>query len=110
MSRLHAAKRLAAQSAAGTPDTRTHTHTPPPRHPPAPPRTPRHTPTDTTDQDGPNGCEWLPVSQIEALLIEELGYEDQPEFEDALRGALSRCWAWCRGLRVQRRVYAVHVS
>jgi hypothetical protein len=26
------------------------------------------------------------VEQIENFLIEELGYEDQPEFEDALRG------------------------
>ena len=43
--------------------------------------------TDTTDQDGPNGVEWLPVDQVENLLIEELGYEDQPEFEDALRGS-----------------------
>jgi hypothetical protein len=41
---------------------------------------------DTTDENGPNGCEWLPVDQIENLMIEELGYEDQPEFEDALRG------------------------
>jgi len=29
------------------------------------------------------------VDQIENLLIEELGYEDQPEFEDALRGTFS---------------------
>ena len=26
------------------------------------------------------------MDQIENLMIEELGYEDQPEFEDALRG------------------------
>jgi hypothetical protein len=37
--------------------------------------------------DTPSTVEWLPVDQIETLLIEELGYEDQPEFEDALRGS-----------------------
>lgn len=46
-------------------------------------------PPDTTDENGPNGCEWLPVDQIENMLIEELGYEDQPEFEDALRGTFN---------------------
>lgn len=37
--------------------------------------------------ENPSHQSWLPVDQIEVLLIEELGYEDQPEFEDTLRGS-----------------------
>jgi RimJ/RimL family protein N-acetyltransferase len=43
-------------------------------------------------QDGEgnsNGCEWLPVEQIGNMMCQELGYEDEPEFEDALKGTFS---------------------
>lgn len=41
---------------------------------------------DSAGGAGEPSQSWLPVDQIKHLLIEELGYEDQPEFEDALRG------------------------
>jgi hypothetical protein len=43
-------------------------------------------------QDGEgnsNGCEWLPVEQIGNMMCQELGYEDEPEFEDALKGTFA---------------------
>lgn len=40
-----------------------------------------------TANDSSSDAQWLPVDKIENLLIEELGYEDQPEFEDALKGS-----------------------
>lgn len=42
------------------------------------------------DGDGnPNGCEWLPIEQVGTMMCQELGYEDEPEFEDALKGSWS---------------------
>jgi hypothetical protein len=44
----------------------------------------------TRDGDGnSNGCEWLPVEQVGNLMCQELGYEDEAEFEDALKGSFS---------------------
>jgi hypothetical protein len=44
----------------------------------------------TQDGDGnSNGCEWLPVEQVGQLMCQELGYEDEPEFEDALKGSFT---------------------
>ncbi|WIA32221.1 hypothetical protein OEZ86_003070 [Tetradesmus obliquus] len=43
-----------------------------------------------TDGEGnSNGCEWLPVEQIGSMMCQELGYEDEPEFEDALKGSFA---------------------
>lgn len=40
------------------------------------------------DSDGqPTGVEWLPADGVEQALLQELGYEDVPEFEDALKGS-----------------------
>lgn len=49
---------------------------------------------DTTNGSGPHGIssyhtEWLPLNKIENLLIEELCYEDQAEFESALCGSFA---------------------
>jgi len=42
------------------------------------------------DENGQsNGCEWLPVVQVGNMMCQELGYEDEPEFEDALKGTFS---------------------
>lgn len=39
------------------------------------------------DGDGqPTGVEWLPVDHVGSALCNDLGYEDMPEFEDALKG------------------------
>lgn len=39
------------------------------------------------DGDGePTGVEWLPVDHVGQALCTDLGYEDMPEFEDALKG------------------------
>lgn len=35
----------------------------------------------------PTGVEWLPVDHVGHALCTDLGYEDMPEFEDALKGA-----------------------
>ena len=52
-------------------------------------------PCCTQDENGTsNGCEWLPVAQVGNLMREELGYEDEPEFEDALHGSFSD-WLNC---------------
>jgi len=39
------------------------------------------------NDEGPTGVEWLPVEGVANILREELGYEDMPEFEDALKGS-----------------------
>lgn len=37
-------------------------------------------------EEGPTGCEWLPVEPMAGLLCMNLGYEDRDELEDALKG------------------------
>jgi hypothetical protein len=49
---------------------------------------------DTTNGSGPHGIssyhtEWLPLNKIENLVIEELCYEDQAEFDSALCGSFA---------------------
>ncbi|KAI8463868.1 MAG: hypothetical protein J3K34DRAFT_134373 [Monoraphidium minutum] len=40
------------------------------------------------DHEGnPTGVEWLPVDHVGQALCTDLGYEDMPEFEDALKGS-----------------------
>lgn len=37
-------------------------------------------------EGNPTGVEWLPVDHVGQALCSDLGYEDMPEFEDALKG------------------------
>jgi hypothetical protein len=44
------------------------------------------------DHNGePTGVEWLPVDHVGQALCTDLGYEDMPEFEDALKGGCGGC-------------------
>ena len=50
------------------------------------------------DHEGnPTGVEWLPVDHVGQALCTDLGYEDLPEFEDALKGARGRGARWRSG-------------
>jgi hypothetical protein len=50
------------------------------------------------DGDGqPTGVEWLPADHVGQALCTDLGYEDMPEFEDALKGALRLQGGWGMG-------------
>jgi len=62
------------------------------------------------DHDGqPTGVEWLPADHVGQALCSDLGYEDMPEFEDALKGAWAvwGVWGVCCGVWVVWALWGV---
>ena len=67
----------------------------------------------------PTGVEWLPVDHVGHALCTDLGYEDMPEFEDALKGAggggggvcaALRRWGWRQGAGGPRALWGPRSS